>query len=120
MRSARTRWGLLPWALFCHLLVTSLIPPPVSKLPQYATDSLKALQRGTFVLRINGILRSSYSPVPIGSGPQARGRSYRRVLCDREARGVVRGLRASGRDKAEGQGAHVDLGSTTSMGYPGR
>src|SRR5215213_9918446 len=60
MRSARTRWGLLPWALFCHLLVTSLIPPPVSKLPQYATDSLKALQRGTFVLRINGILRSSH------------------------------------------------------------
>ncbi len=48
----------MPWALFCHLLVTSLIPPPVSKLPQYATDSLKALQRGTFVLRLKRILGS--------------------------------------------------------------
>ena len=39
------------------------------KRAEYATDSLKALQTGAFVLRIKRILGSSHMPSPIGRLP---------------------------------------------------
>src|SRR5215212_10666273 len=50
-----------------------------------------------------------HSPVPIGQD-RRRGMLYRRVLCAVKTGLFNRVLRASGRGKAEGQGAHVDLG----------
>jgi hypothetical protein len=55
--------------------------------------------------------QKAHSPAPIGSGDTGEGMLISSGIM-RQSSGsqVERGLRASGRGKAEGQGAHVDLG----------
>jgi len=58
-----------------------LIPPTRSKVSEYATASLKPLQRAAFVLRVKRILGSSKAPAQ--GGPGCANAKYGAVTRDR-------------------------------------
>ncbi len=57
-----------------------MIPPTRSKVSEYATASLKPLQRAAFVLRVKRILGSSKAPAQGGPGGANKDQDARKAL----------------------------------------